>query len=206
MGESPTGSTTLMDFKNKEHEFLYDAAWKQLELHPGSYLLEIGSFKGESTRVLAAVAKYFHTFVVAIDPFYGHYDENLMQILKKDCLGESSWVQFCRTLGDLRDFVIPIATTRDKAEYLFSAMRKELFCFAFIDGDHSVQGFVEDLEFCRMNIKEGVIICHDANWPDLGNAAMEFAVKYGYPITFELGKPLEGPFCQLSIGSDATAR
>jgi hypothetical protein len=167
-----------------ETHFLFQQATECLIKYPGSWLLEIGCLVGDTTRALAEAVGSFpaeelsvDSRVVVIDPFYGHYDEGLVQFLIREGHGDSGFIPFCKNLGEYRDLVIPIATTTENANALLDQLDPR-FSFAFVDGWHSEEGAYSDLQSAsRWLLPGGAIFVHDAYWEGVKAAVDRFCYE-----------------------------
>jgi predicted O-methyltransferase YrrM len=158
---------------------ILDRAWKAAEALPGflseaearflgiaaactpaqGCIVEIGSFKGKSTVMLATVAQHYSLApVVAIDP---HTFANPELAQHRNEPGASSWEPFLRNLeaSSVRDSVeIHRAPSTDVAAGWNRPIR-----FLWIDGNHSYAGAKADFDgFLPHLVPGGVVAFHDA--------------------------------------------
>jgi len=133
-----------------------------LELGTRGAILEIGSWHGKSTIVLASAAKRIGSRVFAVDPHEGitYWQDDVPPMR---ALGPSLEA-FRENLrhADLTDVVkLLVMTSRRAFEQLKD---REHFSLAFIDGDHSYRSVREDFEMWSQCLVEGgVIAFHDSN-------------------------------------------
>jgi len=187
-----------------EQRFQYETALRQLQAFPGSWILEIGSFRGGSAHCFAqAILDTPDTpdspesMLVCIDPFFGCYDEGLRAVLQRDFQGASSFVPFCEALGPARlARTIPVAATADKAAILLGHLHAPPFGLALIDGDHTWQAQLRDLELARSLLLPGAtILCHDSSWEDTQIATAQFSKQWGYQLERGVG----GDFDRITV-------
>ena len=120
-------------------------------------IVEIGSFQGRSTVMLAKVASHYGGGpVVAIDP---HNSPILLD--HSNGAGASSYEQFLHSLrsNEVEKFVEPhVAYSTDVAKAWNRPIR-----ILWIDGDHSLKGASDDLDaFLPYLVPHGVVAFHDA--------------------------------------------
>lgn len=145
---------------DRELEFLANAAKKS------HYIIEVGSYKGRSSRVLADNCP---GYVYCIDPWEGDYltdkgkvlftsgDHILREFIKN--MQSCSNVNICR--GGLVDFSdnLPLAD------------------FIFLDGDHHYEMVKQDIMLSkRLLAKGGILAGHDythTDWPGVKKAVDE---------------------------------
>lgn len=122
-------------------------------------VVEIGSFKGKSTVMLAKVAQHYGLGpVVAIDP----HNFNSAELKNHRTVpGASSYQEFLDNLqtGSVSEMVeVHRAFSSEIAATWSRPIR-----FLWIDGDHSYQGAKTDFDgFFRHVVPEGVVAFHDA--------------------------------------------
>ncbi len=133
------------------------------ELGATGPILEIGSFHGKSTIVLARAAKAIGSRVVAVDPHEGiNYWQGDIQPLPH--LGGPSFDSFQENLTDagVSDVVEPLVMRSSEA---FETLKdREPFAFVFIDGNHGYDNVRQDFElWSQCLVTGGVIAFHDSN-------------------------------------------
>jgi predicted O-methyltransferase YrrM len=163
----------------KDLEDVLDSAWTAASRVPGFLLedearflgivaacirckgaiVEIGSFKGKSTVMLATVAKHYGLGpVIAIDP---HNFNNSELHEHRTSPNSSSYEAFTRNLQEagVSDYVEPYrAYSGDIAAAWNRPIR-----FLWIDGDHSYPGAKADFDsFSSHLLPHGVVAFHDA--------------------------------------------
>jgi SAM-dependent methyltransferase len=150
-----------------------DLAWLAEAATHAARIVEIGSWKGRSTRALAD-----HTtgVVYAIDPWSGPYLGARNRPLK---LKLSVLPAFTEGMQDhiLSGHVVPMQTTSAVAVPHLLAQFGRTFDLVFIDGDHRGACVREDIALARTLVRDGGIISgHDYNcpdWPEVGPAVRE---------------------------------
>ncbi len=126
--------------------------------HSGA-IVEIGSFKGKSTVMLAKVARHYGLGpVVAIDP----HNFNSTELAEhRTIVGASSYQEFLNNIGTAG------VSSQVKVHQAFSSEIaggwNRPIRFLWIDGDHSYAGAKADFDgFFRHMIPEGIVAFHDA--------------------------------------------
>ncbi len=143
------GSTT-----QPEAQFLYQTVRPQ---SVKGAIVEIGSFLGKSTIVLAKAA---NSKIYAIDPHWGE------AVIDKQFSGPT-YPRFIKNLetAGVRNKVIVIKKTSQQAATTW----KQKIGLLFIDGDHSYEGVYFDLtHYGKWVVLDGMIILHDAVNPGDG--------------------------------------
>lgn len=134
-------------------------------------ILEIGTYIGRSIIWLTLGSRQVEN-IVCIDN--ESYQENTQKIAKQ------SLVDFGYT-GDMK-FI--------KADSITSDIIKKLntkFDFIHIDGDHTYEGCLNDLEKTKELLnKDGVILIHDYDFPNVKKAIDDFIDKYNIRWKFQL--------------------
>lgn len=124
----------------------------------GAVFVEVGSWKGLSSAMLAIVTRVGGGHVYCIDHWKGSEDtELLMEAVSEDIY--KVFEHNLRTLG-LWDCITPMVMDSVTASKKFE---DESVDFLFIDADHRYKQFKEDLEAWLPKIKTGGMICgHDS--------------------------------------------
>lgn len=150
-----------------ELRWLADAAAK------ATIILEVGSFKGRSTRALADNCP---GLVVACDPWDGYVNDNGTQAKWIDT--KAARVAFEANLADhiaSGRVVMKVAPFRTAFANGQGRMRPDMI---FIDGDHRYEEVVSDIELAREILAPGGLLCgHDygkSSWPGVKRAVDEF--------------------------------
>jgi len=125
-------------------------------------IVEIGSFKGRSTVMLAKVAAHYGLGqVVAIDPHNFNLSEREEVALEASVRPASTKGDFLKSLraaGVTEQVEIHHALSKD-----VSSSWKELIRLLWIDGDHTYRGAKDDFDGFAPHVKPGgVIALHDA--------------------------------------------
>lgn len=126
---------------------------------PSGTVVEIGSFKGKSTVMLATISRHYGlSTIVAIDPHTFHSSE--LQNLKNSP-NASTYDDFLRHIqsAGISDFVdVRRALSSDVSPTWNTPIR-----FLWIDGDHTYQGAKDDFDgFMPHLIPGGIVAFHDA--------------------------------------------
>ena len=130
---------------------------------PGTHAVEIGSYRGATSRVLAEAAAAVGKTLICIDPWDDRQDES----------GEEDYKAF-RAATDEFDNVHAIRAPSDAAVLPDGVA----IGFVFVDGDHGT-GAAEDLaRFWPLLVPGGVLVVHDVfspGWPLVWMAVRNFA-------------------------------
>lgn len=131
-------------------------------------VLEIGSYQGRSTVVMAQVANV----VVSIDHHRGD----------KACNGGtlSAFLTHLERYG-VRERVVPMIAD---SVLCCSVMMNGYFDLAFIDGDHAVESVMRDILAVRRLVRPGgVMAFHDADYASVSDAMKSCGLAGGYART-----------------------
>ncbi len=156
-----------------------DAAWKAARDIPGflteeearflglvaacapgaGSILEIGSFKGKSTVMLATVARHYNKGrVVAIDPHNFNNPELQEHRTEPDATSYNAFMSNLRSAGVVEAVDVHREFSTDVAKTWSGPIR-----FLWIDGDHGYRGAKADFDgFMRHVVPGGVVALHDA--------------------------------------------
>ncbi len=141
---------------------------KMFELNNFVNGIEIGSYFGTSTRHIASLLKR-NGKLYAVDPFNvgdNHYEQFLSNIV----------------ISGLTHKIIPIKQLSSEAINFFKDLNKK-FDFIYIDGDHTVEGALSDLEnYYPLLSSTGVLCGDDWIWTTVRAAIVQFAQKYDLTI------------------------
>jgi precorrin-6B methylase 2 len=130
-------------FKTREMLFLQQLVY---QLNNNSLILEIGSFLGKSAVALADAAEKINGTVICVDPFDKHTNSfcpNQKEIFLENISGWDN-----------------IYLVEAHSSNFFELNPEDKFDMIFIDGDHSVIGFISDLKNAILRSRK--IVCgHD---------------------------------------------
>ncbi len=167
-------------------------------------VLEIGAFKGETTRALAQAAAERGGYVVVIDPMRWaaevvangiarHMPSGMAALTTavETILGEASYESaFWETVGTFRPQVRLHRSLSGAPELIASDARDlQQFDVVFIDGDHSREGAAADLSnWGRRTAIGGSIFVHDAvrRFPGVLDALREFSAEQGLAVSYPI--------------------
>lgn len=130
-------------------------------------VVEVGSWKGKSTSVLAETIQKHNGKVFAVDHWEG--DEGTWNKPVAETYDIFAIFRRNMRLLGLEDIVHPLVMA---SEVAFSLFADESLDLIFLDGDHKYKGFKQDLENWLPKLKKGGIICgHDcegkySNYPE----------------------------------------
>lgn len=126
--------------KQKLTEFLFG---------PGKYAIEIGSFKGGTSRVLAVACRLLGKKLVCVDPWEGQTDQE-------------NYIEYLSVIEDVKESVITIrAKSSDALQFLPIDLPGNL-CLLFVDGDHTYPEPLKDMiSYWPLLATGGVMALHD---------------------------------------------
>jgi predicted O-methyltransferase YrrM len=133
-----------------------------------SNIVEIGSWKGRSTKVLLEASQ---GFVHAIDHFNGtdKDGDDWSGILAKEQDVKS---EFLKNVGHYPNLRLHEMSSGDAAQFF----NDNSLDMVFIDGDHTYKGVKQDIDTWLPKMKKGGIICghdYDIGWPGVVQAVDE---------------------------------
>ncbi|MBF0538949.1 MAG: class I SAM-dependent methyltransferase [Nitrospirae bacterium] len=125
---------------------------------PGCKFLEIGSWCGDSTTVIAKVAREFGGHLYCVDWWRGNVGTELVDIASSEDVFTTFWKRI--TAEGLDDVVIPIRCRADLAPVI---LKENSFDFIFIDADHRYKQVSQDIRsYMPLVRRPGGIFCgHD---------------------------------------------
>ncbi len=108
-----------------------------------------------------------------IDPYFPYNDGGSYQTER---MQKKNMLEMLDRLAKYREKIVWLFQKSEKAVELFP---DKYFDYVYIDGDHSYEGVIKDLELWYPKIKDrGVLAGHDYNslvsWPDVTKAVKEF--------------------------------
>ncbi|MBF0608404.1 MAG: class I SAM-dependent methyltransferase [Candidatus Magnetobacterium sp. LHC-1] len=124
----------------------------------GCKFLEIGSWCGDSTTVIAKVAREFGGHLYCVDWWRGNVGTDLVDIASSEDVFTTFWKRI--TAEGLDDVVIPIRCRADLAPVI---LKENSFDFIFIDADHRYKQVLQDIRsYMPLLRRPGGIFCgHD---------------------------------------------
>ncbi len=125
---------------------------------PSVKFLEVGNWLGESTLVLAEVAKANMGTLYCVDWWKGNIGTDLEDIASKEDIFSLFWQRVCQE--GFEEVVVPIRGSSDAAA---EVLRDQAFELVFIDGDHRYEQTLRDVKNYASFVKpDGGILCgHD---------------------------------------------
>lgn len=158
-----------------EHEFLWDLASRK---EVDGNILEIGSWMGKSTCILAGASKESHpkSKVISIDTFWMSGPIGQQAYHNQINKGKGTFYEF---IGNAKvygfyDTVVPIGTESGIAKDVLKCD----FRMAFIDGAHDFESCLNDTKIAIPILKKkGILALHDygqAEWPGVKRVVDEF--------------------------------
>lgn len=150
--------------------------WLAERAKDAALIVEVGVWKGRSTKVLADNTR---GRVFAVDHWKGtpeDDDQHDRLYGEADDSGDRVFSEFCRNLGPYIEAgkVVPVRMPSvEAAEYLLREYGP-VFGFVFIDADHSYEGCKADIEaYRRLVYPGGLLAGHDYHWPGVYQAVNE---------------------------------
>jgi predicted O-methyltransferase YrrM len=125
---------------------------------PSCRFLEVGSWCGDSSVVLGAVARAHGGHLFCVDWWKGNPDTELANIASKNDVFALFWERMCRE--GLEDVVIPL---RGPSTLVARVLRHDSFHLVFLDADHRYAAVRGDIEaYAPLVSRAGGILCgHD---------------------------------------------
>lgn len=146
---------------------LYDLC--QSILKKGDLALEVGSWKGRSSFVIASVCAEKEARLTCIDTFTGPE----LSLSDNQEAREMGAVDFFRTFIAKNLAGLPVNYIINNSLAAHKFIKNGSLAFCFIDGDHRSPVIEQDLKNFWPKVKKGGLFCgHDYNagWPDVARA------------------------------------
>lgn len=144
-----------------------ELAWLIEAAKTRAVIVEIGSWKGRSTKALALSSP---GTVYAIDHWEGSEDERFSSQNEAVRFGADLMLGiFRKNMGNLIDLgkVVPIqADSADAMEKLAAALGGKTADMVFVDGDHQYEPVKRDIENYRKFLRPGGLLCGHDYWED----------------------------------------
>ena len=133
-------------------------------LPDNSKALEIGSYMGESTKIMAASGIFNE--IVCVDPFEGK--ESFNNIFGYD------WKEVEAEFNNNIKYFDFINHVKDYSYNILDNYNNEYFDFVYIDASHEYEDVLRDIKQCiRVVRKGGLIAGHDYSWKSVKQAVTE---------------------------------
>jgi len=150
-----------------------------IQLPMNSKYIETGSYLGCS-GVLAGLSSKHGSTVYCHDIWFENIEDITATGTRPPDGVDDYFFTFYENVlnNNLQNIIIPI---RGDSAYTLNIHRDESIDLAFIDGDHTYEGALKDLDTVLPKMKKGgVILCHDCRpGSDVSKALREFCVKNG---------------------------
>ena len=148
-----------------------------IQLPMNSKYIETGSYLGCS-GVLAGLSSKHGSTVYCHDIWFENIEDITATGTRPPDGVDDYFFTFYENVlnNNLQNIIIPI---RGDSAYTLNIHRDESIDLAFIDGDHTYEGALKDLDTVLPKMKKGgVILCHDCRpGSDVSKALREFCVK-----------------------------
>ncbi|MBI3302973.1 MAG: class I SAM-dependent methyltransferase [Deltaproteobacteria bacterium] len=166
----------------REPVALLHLAHRMLARCPGKgAVVEIGSFRGKSTVLLAATAKRSQGVVVCVDPFMGSPEHAAL------LAGSSTYPQFEENLRDFltQGIVRPVRLPSDDAiAQVPEVLVGRTVTFLFIDGLHTYEQVKRDFDnYFPLLADGGVVAFHDTAGSHPGSTRFVLEIARHHPDT-----------------------
>ena len=127
-------------------------------------IIEIGSYVGESTMIFADRFKE----VISVDPYINDYDLN--DAACHHAPFDKVYEQFIRNTLSVPN----IKSIKETSQNAFFILKDQQWDMVYIDGLHTYEGVLYDIEHYKTIIKPGGFICgHDYGWDGVRRAIVE---------------------------------
>ena len=125
---------------------------------PGCKFLEVGSWLGDSTVILARVAKANKGVLFCVDWWKGNIGTDLVDIASKADVFSVFWSRICKE--GLEDVVVPIRSRSDLAAEI---IKENSFNLVYLDADHRYEAVLSDVRryIPLVNKEQGILCGHD---------------------------------------------
>ncbi|GGA21617.1 class I SAM-dependent methyltransferase [Okeania sp. KiyG1] len=114
-------------------------------------LIEIGCFRGETSKLLAEVAQKYDRRLIALDPW---------ELGTQNCKG-GEYETFLKNIEPYKD-VVDIIRLSSLDEKAIALVKNRELCFAFVDGLHTYDACLKDIE--TVAHCQGIIAVDDLLW------------------------------------------
>lgn len=125
---------------------------------PHGCFLEVGSWCGDSSVLLAQVVREYGGRLFCIDWWKGNAGTDLADLAAREDVFSRFWQRICRE--GLEDVVVPV---RGRSDVVAPFLRPDAFRLVFLDADHRFQGIARDIEaYAPLVSRDAGILCgHD---------------------------------------------
>lgn len=132
-------------------------ALASMAARPGCLFLEVGSWCGDTSAILARIAREHGGHLVCVDWWKGSPGTGLAEIAKKKDVYAYFWNRMKEE--GLEDTVMPL---RGPSKHAAGILKEGLFDLVFIDADHTYAGISSDINSCAPLVRKGGVLCgHD---------------------------------------------
>ena len=118
-----------------------------LEKYEGD-ILEIGAYKGDTTKIFLEFAEKYDRKVYVVDPWSGPQEGN-----------DKVYEDFLKKVGDNPRLTVYRMGSQDPSTK--KLIRDMNLCFAFVDGLHTPEACKSDILVCQEAVKQGVVVVDD---------------------------------------------
>lgn len=140
--------------------------------HPNGDVLEIGSYLGASTTIIAEALKIRNLGekLYCIDT----WENDAMSEGKRD-----TYAEFLNNIKGYESIIVPVRSQSHKA----SKLLKHKFSMIFFDGDHSYKGVSIDWsDWSNKLLNDNIVIFHDYGW---AKGVQKVILKHVEPLAVE---------------------
>lgn len=147
---------------NGESEIIYELSKKYI--HKGGRVVEIGSWKGKTTFIIATICKTLGAHLISIDTFSGNLDSKDILNIKGGVYYEAHHDpdKFFREniAKNLKGF--PIEYLKMTSHQASKKIKDNSLDLCFIDGDHTLPVVYQDIKVYLTKVKKGgLLMGHD---------------------------------------------
>lgn len=152
------------------------------QLPPGALVLEVGSFMGLSSLIMAKsfmAAGNYTARIHCVDTWEGSIEHQGFDFIKEGRLYDI----FCQNIrkSGLGTFIVPVRSDSSKAAERYA---EESLDMIFIDGDHSFEGCLKDLRAWYPKLKPGGIFFGHDGVDEVRSAVETFIRERDLTVTF----------------------
>jgi cephalosporin hydroxylase len=142
---------------------------------PGAVLVEVGTWFGRSAALMCSTIREQNKPVsfFCVDTWKGTQSGECKESHQKivAALGGDMFDTFHHNLHYWRGLYVPLRMTSQQASELFP---EHSVHFVFLDGDHTTEGVLKDIDCWRSKIiSGGVLAGHDYNWTSVKKAVCD---------------------------------
>lgn len=148
------GASSVFTHLTAREKYILNRLAKHVVKQGGKNFLEIGSYLGASSIVIASALTDVRQKLYCVDTW------------KNDAMTEGKKDTFCEFLANVSNFSTHIVPLRGTSSAMSQTFDKSLD-YIFFDGDHSYEGIKTDVTAWLPKLRPGgIAIFHDYGWAD----------------------------------------